>query len=267
MNEELGLVKYFAEQKKAGRIRHLGFSTHAVTPTIEKFLDTYGEYMEFCQIQMNYLDWTLQDAKGKYEMLKKRGIPVIVMEPIRGGKLAVLPEEVMAELQAEGGAESTAAAYALRFVEGLDQVRVILSGMSNMQQMAENIQTMESPALLSDKQTEILFRAADTMKNSVPCTACRYCCEGCPKQLNIPVLLANYNDFLLSPSVNIQMFIDSLPEDKKPAACIGCGKCAKICPQNIDVPMALKTFASQLGSRPSWAQICAAREAAGMRLA
>ena len=128
---ELGILDYFLEQKKNGRIRHLGFSTHALTDGLLEFLDLAGEHMEFCQIQMNYLDYTLQDAKGKYELLTERGIPVIVMEPVRGGKLASLDEKYVRLLEREAPGAS-AASFAFRYLMDFDNISVVLSGMSNM---------------------------------------------------------------------------------------------------------------------------------------
>ena len=134
---EWDILNYFLEQKRLGRIRHLGFSSHARPDTLEKFLDYAGDSMEFCQIQLNYLDWTLQDAKAKYELLTARNIPVWVMEPLRGGKLAALPEADEKRLKALRPAES-AASWSFRWLQNLPNVKVVLSGMSDFAQMADN---------------------------------------------------------------------------------------------------------------------------------
>lgn len=256
-----GIIDYFKEQKRLGRIRHLGFSTHAQTEALERFLNQCGEDMEFCQIQLNYLDWTLQDAKGKYELLAKHHIPVWVMEPVRGGKLAALGAAGEAKLKALRPEESTAA-WGFRFLQGLPNVTMVLSGMSNMEQMADNVKTFSQEKPLSKEETSLLLEIAEGMKDSVPCTACRYCCDGCPKGLDIPGLIRTYNELRVAPALNAVMRIEFMPEDKQPSACIGCGKCARICPQNIDIPEVMKDLSRRIRELPSWAEICRQREAA-----
>ena len=260
-----GIMDYFIEQKRRGRIRHLGFSTHGLYDTVTEFLDLYGDEMEFCQIQLNYLDWTLQHAKEKYELLTSRGIPVFVMEPVRGGKLANLGEEAHAALAAHRSGVSDAS-FAFRFLMRLKNVNVILSGMSDMAQMKDNIKTFEEGLPASDAEAETLLKIAETMKNSVPCTACRYCCAGCPRKLDIPKLLSLYNEMRVAPSSNVGMIIDSLDENSRPDACIGCGRCSAICPQKIDIPDAMKDFSARLEKVPHWADICREREKAARRL-
>ena len=261
MDPRWGIVDYFKEQKRLGRIRHLGFSSHAQVEGLEKFLDYCGADMEFCQIQLNYMDWALQKAKEKYELLTARGIPVWVMEPVRGGKLAALGQEDAARLKALRP-ESSDASWGFRFLQGLPNVKMILSGMSNKEQMADNLATFARREPLNQSETETLFAIARGMMDLVPCTACRYCCEGCPQGLDIPSLLSVYNEIRVTPSVNAAMRIEFLPEEKKPSACIGCGKCARSCPQNIDIPKELKDLAQKLTTIPSWAETCRQREEA-----
>lgn len=256
-----GIVDYFKEQKRLGRIRHLGFSCHAETKGLERFLDAVGDNMEFCQIQLNYLDWTLQDAKGKYDLLTERGIPVWVMEPVRGGRLAKLSDSEEAKLKALHPDESIAS-WGFRFLQGLPNVQMVLSGMSNMEQMLDNVQTFSDPKPLSNEETALLLDIAEGMKDSIPCTGCRYCCDGCPMGLDIPGLISTYNELRFSPAVNVAMRIEFMPEEKKPSACIGCGQCTQMCPQNIDIPGALSDFTEKLSKLPSWAEICRQREAA-----
>ncbi len=259
-----GIVDYFKEQKRLGRIKHLGFSCHAETKGLKEFLDVCGEDMEFCQIQLNYLDWTLQDAKGKYDLLTRRGIPVWVMEPVRGGRLAKLSDTEEAKLKALRP-EDSIASWGFRFLQGLPNVKMVLSGMSNMEQMVDNVKTFSEDKPLSVGETKLLLDIAEGMKDSIPCTACRYCCDGCPVGLDIPGLISTYNEIRFSPAVNVAMRIEFMPEDKKPSACIGCGQCTQMCPQNIDVPGALKDFAEKLSKLPSWAEICRQREAAARK--
>ena len=261
LDPQWGIVDYFKEQKRLGRIKHLGFSCHAETKGLKKFLDACGEDMEFCQIQLNYLDWTLQDAKGKYDLLTRRGIPVWVMEPVRGGRLAKLSDVEEAKLKVLRPDDSVAS-WGFRFLQSLPNVKMVLSGMSNMEQMTDNVKTFSEDKPLSAEETALLMDIAEGMKDSIPCTACRYCCDGCPAGLDIPGLISTYNEIRFSPAVNVAMRIEFMPEDKKPTACIGCGQCTQMCPQNIDVPGALKDFAEKLSNLPSWAEICRQREAA-----
>lgn len=261
MDPKWGILDYFREQKRLGRIKHLGFSTHGSLEIMKEFLDFCGKDMEFCQIQLNYLDWTLQDAKAKYEMLTERGIPVWVMEPVRGGKLAKLSEEEEARLK-ELRPQESIPAWSFRFLQGLPNVKMILSGMSNMEQMEDNVRTFSDRKTLSKEEEQVLWDIAEGMMNLIPCTSCRYCCDGCPKGLDIPGLLASYNEVRLIPSVNAAMRIEALPEEQKPAACIACGKCTKICPQGIDIPQAMKGLTEALAKIPSWAEVCRQREEA-----
>ena len=260
-----GIIDYFVEQKRLGRIKHLGFSTHGLQETLTAFLNQHGDVMEFCQIQLNYMDWTLQDAKAKYELLTKRGIPVWVMEPVRGGRLAELSEESKTKLNTLRPGES-AASWAFRWLQGLPNVKMVLSGMSTMEQMEDNVHTFEERKELTEAENQALLDIAESMKNSVPCTACRYCCADCPKKLDIPKLLSLYNEMRFSPSMNVGMTIDALEEDGRPAACIGCGRCAKICPQKINVPDAMKEFSDLLDKTPHWADLCRQREEAARKL-
>ena len=259
-----GIIDYFLEQKRLGRIRHLGFSTHGSHETIERFLKLYGEQMEFCQIQLNYLDWTLQDAKGTYELLERYHIPVWVMEPVRGGKLAHLNPAAEAELKARRPEES-AAAWALRWVQALPNVKMVLSGMSDLAQMKDNVATFSGGEPLNEEEMALLARIADAMHSDVPCTGCRYCCDGCPMGLDIPALLQRYNEARFSASMNLGISIEALPEDKRPSACVGCGQCAQVCPQGIDIPAAMKDFAEICAALPSWEEICRQRDEAARK--
>lgn len=265
LDPKWGIVDYFKEQKRLGRIKHLGFSTHAMTDGLKRFLDACGDDMEFCQIQLNYLDWTLQDAKAKYELLTQRGIPVWVMEPVRGGKLASLDAEKEAKLKRIRPDESIPA-WGFRFLQGLPNVKIVLSGMSNMEQIVDNVKTFSKEKPLSNQEVDLLLEIAEGMKNSIPCTACKYCTSGCPMGLDIPELIATYNEIRFAPVVNSAMRMEALPENKQPSACIACGKCSQICPQGIDIPQAMKDFAEALDKIPKWADICRQREEEARRL-
>ena len=208
-------------------MRHLGFSCHSDAAGLKEFLDEYGEHMEFCQIQLNYLDWTLQGAKDKVALLRERGIPVWVMEPVRGGRLAKLDEETEMRMRALRPEESTAA-WAFRWLRTVPQPTVILSGMSNLSQMKDNVATFEQDKPLNDEELQVVYDAAERLSALIPCTGCRYCCAGCPKQLNIPLLISLCNDMRIDSAMNAVARYDAL-DDKRATACIGCGKCEKRC--------------------------------------
>ena len=265
LDPKWGIVDYFIEQKKLGRIRHLGFSTHGDVPCIERFLDAYGEHMEFCQIQMNYLDWTLQDAKSKYEMLTARGLPVWVMEPVRGGKLAALNEFSDSRLKALRPEESIPA-WAFRFLQGLPNVKMILSGMSNAEQMRDNLKTFQERKALNEEELSVLMDIAERLKAAVPCTGCRYCVKTCPAHLEIPEIIKLYNDAKLYTSINIDMKLLALGEAGKSENCLGCGMCAKLCPQKINIPELMPEMTKTFEKLPSWVQVCKERKAAAAAL-
>lgn len=261
-----GIIDYFKEQKRLGRIKHLGFSSHARPACLEAFLKEYHEDMEFCQIQLNYLDWTLQEGQKKVEILTRYNIPVWVMEPVRGGRLCHLTEEQEQKLRALRPEEG-APAWAFRFLQDIPQVTMILSGMSALPQMVDNVKTFETAKPLTEEERACLCDIATTMKGDLPCTGCRYCTEVCPTGLDIPNLLREYSDASVSTSFTVAMYLDTLPEDKKPTACIGCGQCKRICPQGIDIPELMGKFAELSKTLPNWEQVCREREAAAKAMA
>ncbi len=248
LDPKYGIFDYLTEQKRSGRIRHLGFSAHGSREVIERFLEAYGKGMEFCQLQMNYLDWSFQDVKNKAALLAEYQIPIWVMEPLRGGKLASLAEEDAAKLKALRPDE-TIPAWAFRFLQSIPGVTVTLSGMSNMQQLEENLSTFEAEHPLNQQEMETLLGIADSMvqKTSVPCTACRYCTSHCPQSLDIPMLLELYNEHCFTGGGFIApMALMAVPKEKHPAACIGCRSCEAVCPQQIRISEALADFAQKL---------------------
>ena len=249
LDPQYGIYDYLMKQKANGRIRHLGFSAHGGVPVMKRFLEAYGKDMEFCQIQLNYLDWEFQDARGKVRLLKEYGIPVWVMEPLRGGRLARLSADEQAPLQKMRPQEEIPA-WAFRFLQSIPEVTVVLSGMSNLEQTEANIRTCGEEKPLTEEEWKGLqeVAAAMTRKTSVPCTACHYCVSHCPQELDIPELLALYNEHACTgggfiPTMRVQI----LPEDKRPGACVGCGSCEAVCPQRIQVPKFLADFAEKLG--------------------
>lgn len=249
MDPDFGIMDYLLKQKENGRIRHLGFSAHGRYDTIKRFLDTYGRHMEFCQIQLNYLDWKLQDAKAKVELLNEYQIPVWVMEPLRGGKLASLTDENEAKLKMLRPDEGIPA-WAFRFLQSVNGVTVTLSGMSDMDQMKDNIRTYEEDKPLDETEMKTLLEVADSMLDILPCTACRYCVTHCPKGLDIPTLLMLYNETRFANGLITHMAVDALDEEKRPDQCIGCKSCEAVCPQQLSIAGAMSDFTEKL-SQPA----------------
>ena len=246
-DEKYGIYTYLTQQKKNGRIRHLGFSAHGSLDTMKRFLDAYGKDMEFCQIQLNYVDYEFQDAKGKIDLLTSYGIPVWVMEPLRGGKLANPPRETVERLH-EIRPDETLVAWAFRFLQSLPEVRVTLSGMSDMQQLKENIETFSTDAPLSAAEMDGLLAAVHGMiQNCLPCTLCSYCTAHCPQGLDIPRLIALYNEHCFTGGGFIaSMALQAVPEEKQPGACVGCRSCEAVCPQQIKISEAMADFKAKL---------------------
>lgn len=246
--EKYGTYAYLKKQKENGRIRHLGFSAHGDLNVIRRFLEAYGKDMEFCQLQVNYLDWSFQNAKEKVALLDEWGIPVWVMEPLRGGKLAHLEAPYEAELR-EFRPKESVPGWAFRFLQGIPQVKMILSGMSDFQQVRENIRTFEEDKPLTEEEKQAIFSIAARMteRTSLPCTACRYCTSHCPKHLNIPELIKLYNEHSFTGGGFIApMVLSTMKEEEKPSACIGCRSCERVCPQQIKISEMMKDFTARL---------------------
>ena len=239
---------FLARMKAEGKIRHLGFSFHDTPRHLERVLNDHA--WDFVQIQLNYLDWTFQAAKGKMELLKEYDIPVWVMEPLRGGSLAKLDDEATEKLKALRPEESIPA-WAFRFLQSIPEVTMVLSGMSNMEQMQENIRTFEEDKPLSETEMRNLLAMADEMVKKIvlPCTACHYCVSHCPQGLPIPELLALYNEHCFTEGGFIApMALSAYPQEKLPSACIGCRSCEAVCPQQLKISEAMADFAAKLGA-------------------
>ena len=244
-----GILEYLLKQKENGRIRHLGFSAHGSIDTIRRFMDAYGEHMEFCQLQVNYMDWHFQDAAKKVDMIREAGLPVWVMEPLRGGKLAKASPEMTEELRRMRPEESVPA-WAFRFLQSLPEVTMVLSGMSDMEQLKENIAVWGEDRPLSEEEKGKLVCLADeeTKKGGVPCTACHYCTSHCPQELPIPELIALYNEHKITGGGFLApMAVGSMPEEKRPSCCVGCGSCEAVCPQQIQISEIMREFSSMIG--------------------
>ena len=247
-DDELQVVDFVKRQKALGKVRHLGFSSHASSAaTIDDFLTRHEGVFDFVQLQLNYLDWTLQDAKGKYEAAARHGVKVVVMEGVRGGRLAALPEAQMAKLSALRPGDSPAR-WALRWVQSLPEVAVVLSGMTTLEQIRENVETFAAPEPLTQAETAALAEVAESMLDLVPCTACRYCTEGCPSELEIPKIIAAYNG-VKNGDFMARYDLDKEGGAMDPRRCVGCGACSAICPQGIDIPGVMTAF-PELLARP-----------------
>ena len=248
LDPQYGIDAYLAAQKANGRIKHLGFSAHGSVPVMRRFLEAYGDHIEFCQLQINYLDWTFQDAKAKVELLKEYDIPVWVMEPLRGGRLAKLGESHTRRLNALRPDEATPA-WAFRFLQTIPEVTMILSGMSNMTQLQDNVHTFETEKPLTEGELSELMEIADEIlgKKALPCTACRYCTTHCPQGLDIPEFIKLYNEHNFTEGGFIApMALSAYPEEKKPSACVGCRSCEAVCPQQIKISEVMKDFNEKL---------------------
>ncbi|MEH2953728.1 aldo/keto reductase [Candidatus Merdisoma sp. JLR.KK011] len=247
LDEKYGIFPYLVEQKKRGRIRHLGFSAHGSVEVMKRFLEAYGSEMEFCQIQLNYLDWNFQDAKGKVELLKEWKLPVWVMEPLRGGRLAKLTDDQEAKLLALRPEEKIPA-WAFRFLQTIPEVTVVLSGMSDFSQLTENLHTFETEEPLEEQESEALLKIADgLLGGTLPCTACHYCVSHCSQGLEIPKLIALYNEHCFTGGGFLApMALSAEPQEKQPGACVGCRSCEAVCPQGIKISEAMADFAEKL---------------------
>ncbi len=249
LNDDYGDVMYFVKLREEGKIKHLGFSTHGTLDTMRRFLDKFGKYMEFCQIQLNWLDYSFQNAKAKIEMMREYGnIPVWVMEPVRGGKLAAIEEPYAEKLGALRPDESIPA-WAFRFIQSIPEAVVTLSGMSNFDQVKENIDTFAQEKPLNKAEWDTLMSIADSMvgKKTLHCTGCSYCTTHCPMQLDIPRIIELYNEHIYSDGGFIApMALEAFASEKLPSACIGCKSCEEVCPQNISISDMMSDFTEKL---------------------
>ncbi|MCL2367964.1 MAG: aldo/keto reductase [Oscillospiraceae bacterium] len=239
-----GCIEYFLEQKQLGRIKYLGFSFHGTPPVMTRTLAHCP--WDFAMIQLNYYDWFHGDAKNLYEQLRAKEIPVMVMEPVHGGLLASLPpagETMLREVEPE----QSIASWALRFAQGLPGVAVVLSGMSNLEQVRDNVATTVAAKPLTVEDEDLLLAAGTCLKESISaaCTACRYCLPDCPQGLDIPLLLGAYNEYKENGPWRL-FRLNALPVEKRPGACTACGVCVGHCPQNLEIPAYLGDMAKAM---------------------
>ena len=243
----LDCFNWLIEKKKQGLVKHIGFSFHDDAECLDKVLTEHPE-MEFVQLQINYLDWESEKVQSKkcYEVARKHGKPIIIMEPVKGGTLASVPEEAE-KLFKEYNPELSVPSWAIRFAASLDGVFMVLSGMSNMEQLVDNTSYMESFCPLSSEEKELVNEAARIIKESIsiPCTACSYCTDGCPSNIPIPEYFALYNSDKQNDRRPSRDKYNELSEKFGAAAdCVECGQCEGACPQKIEIIENLKKIAA-----------------------
>lgn len=238
-----GVMAFLERMKAEGKIRHLGFSFHDSPEVLEEILN--DRQWDFTQIQLNYLDWDFQKAKKQYALLESRGIPVVVMEPVRGGLLATLSEDAR-QIFLAADPDKSVASWAIRFAASRPGVMTVLSGMTEMPQVVDNLKTMTVFRPLSPAEEKTVFRALSVfLKNvTIPCTACRYCMP-CPHGVEIPTVFRVANEYRLNHwKGGFVEDYEAIPESGRAEACVACGECMKHCPQKIAIPDRMKEIAA-----------------------
>ena len=245
---EMDCFNWLIEKKKQGLVKHIGFSYHDSAEFLDQVLTEHPE-MEFVQLQMNYLDWESAEVQSRkcYEVASKHGKPVIVMEPVKGGILADVPAEVR-ESFAAYHPDLSVPSWAIRFVASLDNVAMVLSGMSNMEQLMDNISYMKEFVPMNAEETELVHKAAEMIKDSIaiPCTGCSYCTEGCPMQIAIPDLFRVYNKSKRGEITDFEAneeYRQLTESGGKARDCLACGQCQVACPQHLEIINYLKDVA------------------------
>lgn len=245
-----GLWDYVSGLKAKGLVKHMGFSFHGGPKLLDQLLTDHPE-VEFVQLQINYADWENPkvQSRANYEVARKHGKPIVIMEPVKGGKLAEPPKEVKALMQ-EAAPGVSPASWAIRFAASLEGVMTVLSGMSNLAQMEDNLSFMSGFQPLSADERTVLFKAQEILGRSavIGCTACRYCVEGCPKQIPIPEIFAAMNLRLGEGKTEeaVQAYAEAVNNGGAASDCIACGQCENACPQHIPVIEKLRDCAAAL---------------------
>ena len=240
--EKVGMYNFLQQKKAEGKVRHIGFSFHGTPEFLERVVTKYE--WDFAQIQLNYIDWTATDAKRQYEILAGHNIPLVIMEPLRGGALATLNEAAAKTLK-EVRPEASLASWGLRYAASFPKVLAVLSGMNEISQLEDNLATMNNFEPVTEQETELLYKAAAIYSSSgaIPCTGCRYCMP-CPVGVNIPRIFSVYNHYkLLNFRIPFDNGYSTLTEKEKASGCIRCGKCVEKCPQHLTIPDYMKEIA------------------------
>ena len=240
--EKVGMYNFLLKKKAEGKVRHIGFSFHGTPAFLEKVVSKYE--WDFAQIQLNYIDWSATDAKAQYEILAAHNIPVVIMEPLRGGALATLNEEAAKALKA-ARPEASLASWGIRYAASFPKVLSVLSGMNEMDQLDDNLATMADFEPVTEQEKELLYEAAAIYNRSgaITCTGCSYCMP-CPVGVNIPRIFSIYNHYkLLNFRIPFDNGYSSLDEKEKASSCIRCGKCEKQCPQHLTIPEYMREIA------------------------
>ena len=251
--DEFDLWSWVQEKKKEGLIRHVGFSFHSTPEELEEILKAHPE-MEFLQLQINYADWENPaiQSRGCYEVARKYGKPVIIMEPVKGGMLANPPESVEKILK-QADPKASNASWAIRFAADLEGVITVLSGMSNIEQMKDNLSYMKDFKGFDEKQKEVIHKAQEELKKIplIPCTTCNYCAKVCPKQIGISGTFTAVNYLTLYKDIDAakhqEDWLVNGHGKKRACECIKCGKCEEVCPQHIKIREQLEVCAQKLG--------------------
>lgn len=234
--KEFHCVEFLQEMKRQGKIKHLGFSFHDTYPVFTQILNDYD--WDFVQIQLNYLDWQNQGAEQLYRELEKRNLPCMVMEPVRGGYLATLDEQ-RAKPFLEMEPNRSIASWAIRWVESLPQVTVVLSGMSDMAQLEDNVAMMTNFEPMNEKELEAVAKVVEEIRkvNDIPCTGCRYCMD-CPMGVDIPEIFAIYSRLKIfgKDKSFVEDYKEVMENGNGAEHCIGCQQCMNHCPQSIEIP-------------------------------
>ncbi|MDE7272000.1 MAG: aldo/keto reductase [Lachnospiraceae bacterium] len=234
--KNLGILAFCEKLRAAGKIKYLGFSFHDDYEVFEEILTSYK--WDFCQIQLNYMDKDTQATLNGVELAKKLGIPMVIMEPVKGGLLAKLPSDGIEELFRKARPEASASSWALRYVGSFDNVKVVLSGMSTMEQVEDNLSTFECFEPLSDTERAVIEKVADTLHSRVQngCTGCRYCMP-CPAGVDIPRCFRIWNQYHIYENEDEARWswTKEMEDAKKASNCVRCGKCEQACPQHIAI--------------------------------